>query len=180
MKRAKGEVGAVCLQNLLGLLRSTYTARISGSFLYIHALLGVWVGGLRSALRANLRTHKNRPRPGRLSAQMRSRAPGASPGDGASHPYAMQPKLRIAAQLLPKKSRPGPMREVTMVTRWAILPTGATTAGPTLPPFLLACWPACPLPAEYEGDDACQKENVCMTRKQRAILHPIPNSGGRA
>jgi hypothetical protein len=45
MKRAKGEVGAVCLQNLLGLLRSTYTARISGSFLYIHALLGVWVGG---------------------------------------------------------------------------------------------------------------------------------------
>lgn len=84
----------------------------------------------------------------------------------------MQPKLRIAAQLLPKKSRPGPMREVTLVTRWAILPTGATIAGPTLPPFLLACWPACPLPAEYE-DDACQKENVCMTRKQR---NPSPNT----
>jgi hypothetical protein len=49
------------------------------------------------------------------------------------HPYVVQPKHRIVVQLLPKEYQPGPMREVTIITRWAILPSGATIAGPTLP-----------------------------------------------
>jgi hypothetical protein len=54
---------------------------------------------------------------------MRPRASGASPGDGAQHPYAVQPKQwnnrmggrRRRAVDAQKGDRPNPMREATKV-----------------------------------------------------------------
>lgn len=67
---------------------------------------------------------------------MRPRAPGASPGDGAQHPYTVQPKQgsnrmggqRCRAVDAQKDGRPNPMRVATKVPtlgtgRWCIICT---------------------------------------------------------
>lgn len=78
--------------------------------------------------------------PARLMAQMPRCAQEplcASPEDSV-HQTSNSLRLGIElfaliVHLLPKESRLGPMRKAIIVTRWAILLTGATIAGPSLP-----------------------------------------------